>query len=84
MNHKQEAKQADTFPYQIIATYHQTENSFKRDGTKQPATPLQTDNAMADAMINGKIHPKRTKARSIGSERMNAKNNSEFIGRLEN
>ena len=31
-------------------------------GHKQPATPLQTDNAMADAIINGKIQPKRTKA----------------------
>ncbi len=31
-------------------------------GHKQPATPLQTDNAMADAVCNGKIQPKRTKA----------------------
>ena len=31
-------------------------------GHAQPATPLQTDNAMADAVINGKIQPKRTKA----------------------
>jgi len=31
-------------------------------GHKQPPTPLQTDNAMADAIINGKIQPKRTKA----------------------
>ena len=31
-------------------------------GHKQPPTPLQTDNAMADAVINGKIQPKRTKA----------------------
>jgi hypothetical protein len=31
-------------------------------GHKQPPTPLQTDNAMADAFINGKIQPKRTKA----------------------
>jgi hypothetical protein len=29
---------------------------------KQPPTPLQTDNAMADAIINGKIQPKQTKA----------------------
>ncbi len=29
---------------------------------KQPATPIQTDNAMADAVVNGKIQPKRTKA----------------------
>ena len=31
-------------------------------GHKQPSTPIQTDNAMADAVINGKITPKRTKA----------------------
>jgi len=31
-------------------------------GHKQPPTPLQTDYAMADAVINGKIQPKRTKA----------------------
>jgi hypothetical protein len=31
-------------------------------GHKQPATPLQTDNSMADAVCNGKIQPKRTKA----------------------
>ncbi len=27
-------------------------------GHKQPLTPLQTDNAMADAVINGKVQPK--------------------------
>ena len=31
-------------------------------GHKQPATPIQTDNAMADGVVNGKIQPKRTKA----------------------
>jgi len=31
-------------------------------GHKQPPTPLQTDNSMAEAVINGKIAPKRTKA----------------------
>ena len=31
-------------------------------GHKQPPTPLQTDNALADAVINGKVQPKRTKA----------------------
>ena len=31
-------------------------------GHIQPPTPLQTDNAMADAVCNGKIQPKRTKA----------------------
>jgi hypothetical protein len=31
-------------------------------GHKQPATPIQTDNAMAKGVINGKVQPKRTKA----------------------
>ena len=31
-------------------------------GHKQPPTLLQTDNAMADDVINGKIQPKQTKA----------------------
>eukprot|EP00804_Cyclotella_cryptica_P030324 CCRYP_011861-RA/>CCRYP_011861-RA protein AED:0.29 eAED:0.29 QI:0/-1/0/1/-1/1/1/0/670 len=31
-------------------------------GHKQPATPLQTDNVMAEAVTNGKVQPKRTKA----------------------
>ena len=31
-------------------------------GHKQPPTPIQTDNKMADAVITGKIQPKRTKA----------------------
>eukprot|EP00804_Cyclotella_cryptica_P022725 CCRYP_012522-RA/>CCRYP_012522-RA protein AED:0.38 eAED:0.38 QI:0/0/0/1/0/0/2/0/227 len=31
-------------------------------GHRQPATPIQTDNAMAEGVINGKVQPKRTKA----------------------
>jgi hypothetical protein len=31
-------------------------------GHAQPPTPLQTDNAMADGVINGKVQPKQTKA----------------------
>ncbi len=31
-------------------------------GYIQPPTPLQTDNAMADGVINGKVHPEQTKA----------------------
>ena len=31
-------------------------------GHTQPPTPLQTDNSMAEAVINGKVQPKRTKA----------------------
>jgi hypothetical protein len=34
-------------------------------GHKQPPTPFQTDNAMADAVINGKVQPKRTKAMDV-------------------
>jgi hypothetical protein len=30
-------------------------------GHIQPPTPLQTDNAMADGVINGKVQPKQTK-----------------------
>jgi hypothetical protein len=30
-------------------------------GHKQPPTPIQTNNAMADAVINGKVQPKQTK-----------------------
>ena len=35
---------------------------LKEFGHKQPPTPLQTNNAMADVVINGKIQPKQTKA----------------------
>jgi hypothetical protein len=31
-------------------------------GHAQPPTPLQTYNAMADGVINGKVQPKQTKA----------------------
>ena len=34
-------------------------------GHKQPATPLQTDNAMVDAIVNSKIQPKCTKAMNM-------------------
>jgi len=34
-------------------------------GHKQPATPIQTDNAMAEAVINAKITPKRSKANNM-------------------
>ena len=35
---------------------------LKEMGHKKTPTPIQTDNAMADAYINGKIQPKQTKA----------------------
>ena len=31
-------------------------------GYKKPPTPLQIDNSMAEAVVNGKIQPKQTKA----------------------
>ncbi len=34
-------------------------------GHKQPPTPQQTDNTIAEAIINGKIQPKQTKAMDI-------------------
>jgi hypothetical protein len=34
-------------------------------GHRQPPTPLQTDNAMADCVINGKVQPTWTKAMDI-------------------
>jgi hypothetical protein len=35
---------------------------LKEVGHKQPPTPMQTDNAMADGVINGEVQPKCTKA----------------------
>ena len=52
-------------------------------GHKQPPTPLQIDNAMSDAVCNGKIQPKQKNqwtCDSIGSGTENANNNSESIG----
>jgi hypothetical protein len=34
-------------------------------GHAQPPTSLQTDNAMADRVINGKVQPKQTKAKDM-------------------
>ena len=39
-------------------------------GHKQPLTPLQTDNAMADAVCNVKIQPKQTKAMDMQFHRL--------------
>jgi hypothetical protein len=38
------------------------QNILEEMGHAQPPTPLQTDNAMAEAITNGKVYPKRTKA----------------------
>jgi hypothetical protein len=37
-------------------------------GHKQPATPFQTDNSMADTVCNGKIQPMHTKAVSLQTQ----------------
>jgi hypothetical protein len=39
-------------------------------GHAQPPTPLQTDNAMADRVINGKVQPKQTKATDMRFHRL--------------
>ena len=51
-------------------------------GHKQPPTPLQTDNAMAEALSNSKIQTKRIKAMdvSIGCAIENANDSFAFIG----
>ena len=38
---------------------------FEELGHKEPPILLQTDNSMAEEVINGKIQPKRTKAMDI-------------------
>ena len=37
-------------------------NILEEMGHKQPPTPMQTDNAMAEGVINEKVQQKRTKA----------------------
>jgi hypothetical protein len=54
-------------------------------GHTQPPTPLQTDNAMADTIINGKIQPKQTKAMDmrfhwLRDETANVNDNSGYTG----
>ena len=55
---------------------------LKEMGHKQPPTPLQPDNTIADTVINGKVQPKQTKAMNVYFH--NAKNNSEYIGDQKN
>jgi hypothetical protein len=42
-----------------------TQIFLNKMGHKQPPTPMQTVNGMADAIINGKIKSKRTKAMNM-------------------
>ena len=39
---------------------------LKEMGYKQPPMPLQTNNSMAEAVTNGKVQPKHTKAMDMG------------------
>ena len=50
--------------------YHGTRSSFHsrypwRNGIRKPPMPLQTDNTMADVVINGKVQPKWTKTMNM-------------------
>jgi hypothetical protein len=56
-------------------------------GQKQPPTPLQTNNSMAKAVINGKVQIKQTKpwiCNSIGYEIKNVNSSSKYTGGQEN
>ena len=55
-------------------------------GHKQPPTPLQTGNLMADAVCNGKVQPKRKKAIDMlfhWLRDIECQKNSEYIGNQE-
>jgi hypothetical protein len=52
-------------------------------GHVQPPTPLQTDNTMADGIINSKVQPKQTKAMDMyftGYAVGNANDDSTYTG----
>ena len=56
-------------------------------GHNQPPTPLQTDNANVDAVCNGKIQPKQTKAMDMLLHCLRdreCQKNSEYIGNQGN
>ena len=56
-------------------------------GRRQPPTPLQTDNVMADAVFKGTIQPKLTKTMDMQLDWLRDKEcqkNSEYIGDQEN
>jgi hypothetical protein len=60
MSSATEAELAALYIMACEAVYIQI--NLEEMGHKQPPTPIQTDNAMADVVINGKVQPKRTKA----------------------
>ena len=54
---------------------------------RQPPTPFQTDNYMAEVVVNGKIQPKRTKAMDMRFRCLKDREfqeQSEYIGDQEN
>ena len=56
-------------------------------GHKQPPTPLQTENPIADVVVNSKVQPERKKPWTcdfIGLETENARISSGYIGGQEN
>ena len=60
---------------------HQCQRISLQTHHLQGITPLQTDIAMADAVVNGKVYPKRTKAMTYsftGCTTENAQNNFKF------
>ena len=60
MSSATEAKLAALYIVAREAVYIQI--LFEELGHKQPPSPLQTDNAMADGVVNDKNQPRRTKA----------------------
>ena len=57
---------------------------FKEMGHKQPPTPLQTNNAMAEAVTNGKVQPNRTKAMDMRFHWLRDRECQKYIGGREN
>ena len=59
---------------------------LKEMGHKEPPTPLQIDNAMAKAVVNSKVQPKKQRrwiCVFVSCKTKNARKNSEFIGDQE-
>jgi hypothetical protein len=62
MSSATEAELAGLYIMACKAFYIRIRIILEELGHIQPPTPLQTDNAMADGVINGKVQPKQTKA----------------------
>ena len=59
---------------------------LEEQGHVQPPTPFQTDNAMADKVINGKVQPTQTKTMRMRFHwlRQECQQQSAFTGNLAN